>query len=47
MPGDGTTRFAFLGGLRFRSPRFLAPALRPFTGDPLARFAALVDKAAQ
>ncbi|WBP91910.1 hypothetical protein [Kitasatospora cathayae] len=23
------------------------PALRPFAGDPLARFAALVDKAAQ
>ncbi|MFJ9605700.1 hypothetical protein ACIRS1_05005 [Kitasatospora sp. NPDC101176] len=41
---EGTTRFAFLGGLRFRGARLLAPALRPFTGDPLVRFAALVGE---
>ncbi|MFI9364967.1 hypothetical protein ACIG5E_28540 [Kitasatospora sp. NPDC053057] len=41
---DRTTRFAFLGGLRFPGARLLAPALRPFTGDPLARFAALLDE---
>ncbi|MER5635570.1 hypothetical protein ABT095_01270 [Kitasatospora sp. NPDC002227] len=41
---DRTTRFAFLGGLRFRGARLLAPALRPFTGDPLARFAALLHE---
>ncbi|MFH9348011.1 hypothetical protein [Kitasatospora sp. NPDC017646] len=40
---DRTTRFAFLGGLRFPGARLLAPALRPFTGDPLARFVALLD----
>lgn len=41
---DRTTRFAFLGGLRFPGARLLAPALRPFTGSPLARFAALLDQ---
>ncbi|MFI9159268.1 hypothetical protein [Kitasatospora aureofaciens] len=41
---DRTTRFAFLGGLRFPGARLLAPALRPFTGDPLARFAALLEE---
>ncbi|WP_330456288.1 hypothetical protein OIB37_04975 [Streptomyces sp. NBC_00820] len=41
---DRTTRFAFLGGLRFPGARLLAPALRPFTGNPLARFAALLDE---
>lgn len=41
---DGTTRFAFLSGLRFRGARLLAPALRPFSGDPLARFAALLEE---
>ncbi|MFE2412179.1 hypothetical protein ACFXDE_27920 [Kitasatospora sp. NPDC059408] len=41
---DRTTRFAFLGGLRFPGARLLAPALRPFTGNPLERFAALLDE---
>ncbi|MGW4163282.1 hypothetical protein [Streptomyces sp. NPDC004788] len=41
---DRTTRFAFLGGLRFPGARLLAPALRPFTGNPVARFAALLDE---
>ncbi|MFD5465159.1 hypothetical protein ACFWIQ_20355 [Kitasatospora sp. NPDC127059] len=43
---DRTTRFAFLGGLTFPGARLLAPALRPFTGDPLARFAALLEEEA-
>ncbi|MFE0461229.1 hypothetical protein ACFW1A_18475 [Kitasatospora sp. NPDC058965] len=40
---DGTTRFAFLGGLTFPGARRVAPLLRPFAGTPaLERFAALL-----
>ncbi len=39
---EETTRFAFLGGLRFPGARYAAPLLRPFTGSPLARFERLL-----
>ncbi|GAA1255435.1 hypothetical protein GCM10009665_52490 [Kitasatospora nipponensis] len=42
---DGTTHFAFLGGLRVPCAGALLTALRPFTGSPLARFEALLDAA--